>query len=105
MTSHGQNTALALDGTPPTPDAPLPPYPSDTHFVGAWRVLTSPLGTESASFDDADSKSSDIFILRVDGQVMEGPILDAQHQHKAAGGGWKMFQAIRKPIDKSNEFD
>lgn len=105
VTSHGQNTALALDGTPPTPDAALPPYPSDAHFVGAWRVLSSPLGTESASFDDADSKSSDNFILRVDGQVMGGPILDAQHQHKAAGGGWKMFQAIRKPIDTSYEFD
>jgi hypothetical protein len=36
---------------------------------------------------------------------MGGPILDAQHQHKAAGGGWKMFQAIRKPIDTSYEFD
>ena len=100
VTSHGQNTALALDGTPPTPDAPLPPYPSDAHFVGAWRVLSSPLGTENA-----DSKSSDNFILRVDGQVMGGPILDAQCQHKAAGGGWKMFQAIRKPSDKPYEFD
>jgi hypothetical protein len=104
VTSLGQNTALALDGTPPTPDAPLPPYPSDAHLVGAWRVLSSPLGTEHASFDDANSKSSDNFILRVDGQVMGGPILDAQRRHKAAGGGWKMFQAIRKPIDESYEF-
>ncbi|KAL3822786.1 hypothetical protein ACHAXA_005951 [Cyclostephanos tholiformis] len=102
VTSQGQNTALALEGTPPTPDAPLPPYPSDAHFVGAWRVVLSPLGTESTSFDDNTSKSSDNFILRVDEQVMGGPILDAQHRHKAAGGMWKMFQAIRKPHDKSN---
>ncbi|KAL3761904.1 hypothetical protein ACHAW5_006133 [Stephanodiscus triporus] len=105
VTSQGQNTALALDGTPPTPDAPIPPYPSDAHFVGAWRVVSSPLGAENESFDVTDSKSSDNFILRVDGQVMGGPILDTQRQHKAAGGVWKMFQAIRKPIGESTEFE
>ncbi len=93
VTPQGQNTALTLDGTPPSIDEPLPPYPSDAHFVGAWRVVSSPLGTDKV---DAESKSSDNFILRVDGQVMGGPILDAQYQHKAAGGEWKMFQAIRK---------
>ncbi|KAL3757861.1 hypothetical protein ACHAWU_002781 [Discostella pseudostelligera] len=96
VTAQGQNTALTLDGTPPTIDEPLPPYPSDAHFVGAWRVVSSPLGTDNAAFADTESKSSDNFIFRVDGQVMGGPILDAQYQHKAAGGGWKMFQAIRK---------
>jgi len=99
VTSQGQNTALLLDGTPPTTDEPLPPYPSDAHFVGAWRVLSSPLDTEN--IDDAESKSSDNFILRVDGQVMGGPVLDAQYQHKAAGGEWNMFQAIRKSDNKS----
>jgi hypothetical protein len=96
VTHQGQNTALTLDGTPPSIDEPLPPYPSDAHFVGPWRVLSSPLGIDKAVFADAESKSSDNFILRVDGQVMGGPILDAQYQHKAAGGEWKMFRAIRK---------
>lgn len=96
-TSKGQNTAVALDGTPPTEDAPFPPYPSNAHFVGAWRVITSPLETENIpTIEDAESKSSDNFILRVDGQIMGGPILDARYQHKAAGGEWKMFQAVRK---------
>jgi hypothetical protein len=95
ITTNGQNTALTLDGTPPTTDVPLPPYPSDDHFVGAWRVVSSPLGGEESAFD-ANSKTSDNFILRVDGQVMGGPILDAQYQHKAAGGKWKMFQATRR---------
>lgn len=102
VTPQGQNTALALDGTPPTIDEPLPPYPSDAHFVGVWRVVSSPLGTENTSFDDTKSKSSDNFILRVDGQVMGGPILNKQYQHKAAGGGWKMFQAIRKSFSSDS---
>ena len=98
ITTNGQNTALTLDGTPPTTDVPLPPYPSDDHFVGAWRVVSSPLGGEESSFEatTANSKTSDNFILRVDGQVMGGPILDAKYQHKAAGGNWKMFQATRR---------
>lgn len=95
ISAKGQNTAVALDGTPPESDAPLPPYPSDPHFTGAWRVVTSPLGTEIDSID-AESKASDNFILRVDGRVMGGPVLDTQYQHKAAGGEWKMFQAVRK---------
>lgn len=102
VTSQGQNTALDLDGTPPTTDEPLPPYPSDAHFVGAWRVVSSPLGTD---IDDAESKSSDNFILRVDGQVMGGPVLDTKYQHKAAGGEWKMFQAMRKSVKKSESED
>ena len=95
VASEGQNTAVALDGTPPTEDVPLPPYPSDGHFVGAWRVVSSPLGTEIPSID-SESKSSDNFILRVDGQVMGGPVLNTEYQHKAAGGSWRMFQARRK---------
>jgi len=64
ITAKGQNTALTLDGTPPSSDESLPPYPSDAHFVGAWRIV---------SFnDDTDSQESDNFILRVDGQVSGG---------------------------------
>ncbi|KAL9181181.1 hypothetical protein ACHAXT_009986 [Thalassiosira profunda] len=95
VTTQGQNTALTLDGTPPASEEPLPPYPSDAHFVGPWRVVSSPLGTSIDSIDD-ESKSSDNFILRVDGQVMGGPVLDAEYQHKAAGGEWRMFQAVRR---------
>eukprot|EP01082_Thalassiosira_pseudonana_P000528 g458.t1 g458 contig10:77218-79590(+) len=92
-TAQGQSIAQSLDGRPSAEETPLPPYPSDEHFVGVWRVVTSPLGTES---DPDEEKSSDNFIFRVDGQIMGGPILDAQYQHKAAGGSWRMFQAVRK---------
>jgi len=105
VTSKGQNTAVALDGTPPTEDAPLPPYPSDAHFTGAWRVVSSPLEAETASIEDSESKSSDNFIFRVDGQVFGGPVLDAQYQQKAAGGQWKMFQAVRKTSDRNESED
>lgn len=95
ITSKGQNTAMALDGTPPSKDESLPPYPSDAHFLGAWRIV---------SFnDDASSQPSDNFILRVDGQVMGGPVLDADYKHKAAGGEWRMFQAVRKSSDADSK--
>merc|ERR1719401_108083 len=103
VTSQGQNTALALDGTPP--DEPLLPYPSNGHFVGPWRVVLSPFGTEDTTsiLEDKESKSSDNFILRVDGQVMGGPILDEQYRQKAAGGEWKQFQAIRRKETVTNQ--
>ncbi|KAL7545565.1 hypothetical protein ACHAWF_008916 [Thalassiosira exigua] len=100
VTPEGQNTASTLDGTPPSSPTPLPPYPSDPHFVGAWRIVTSPVGSKSVTIDDVESTSSDNFILRVDGQVMGGPVLDSKYQHKAAGGEWRMFQATQKSTGK-----
>jgi len=107
LTAKGQTVAQSLEGSAPSSaPAPLPPYPSDEHFVGIWRVVSSPLGTEdipmegSLSYSSASptssSSSSDNLIFRVDGTTMGGPILNAEFRHKAAGGTWNMFQAVRK---------
>ena len=92
LNAQGESKAQSLDGAPTSNEA-LPPYPSDEHFTGIWKVVQSPLGV---SLEDESSQSSDNLILRVDGQVMGGPVLDSKCQHKAAGGYWKMFQAVRK---------
>ena len=102
VTAKGQNAALALDGTPPESNEPLPPYPSDGHFVGAWRIVSFTPGSNPAA-EDTESKESDNFILRVDKQVMGGPVLDAEYKHKAAGGEWRMFQAVRKSASDSED--
>jgi hypothetical protein len=93
LNAQGESTAQPLDGTSAAEEV-LPPYPSDEYFTGIWKVVQSPIGVPS--FEDASSQSSDNLILRVDGQVMGGPILDAEFQHKAAGGSWKMFQAVQR---------
>ena len=74
----------------------LPPYPSDEHFVGIWRLVSSPGDSNYANPDALpafDSSFSDNIILRVDGTVAGGPILDSTTNQKAAGGTWKMFHA------------
>jgi hypothetical protein len=100
INAQGESTAQSLDGTSASVEEELPPYPSDEHFVGIWKVVQSPLGVSLES--ESSSQSSDNLVLRVDGQVMGGPILDAKYQQKAAGGSWKMFQAFRRP-DKDDE--
>lgn len=100
VNAQGESTAQSLDGTPATMEETLPPYPSDEHFIGIWKVVQSPLGVALVD----ESSQSDNLVLRVDGQVMGGPILDSQYKHKAAGGSWKMFQAVRK-FDDDDESD
>ncbi|KAL7451519.1 hypothetical protein ACHAWC_003349 [Mediolabrus comicus] len=85
-----------LDPTSPSNEESLPPYPSDAHFTGVWRIVSSPFGGSSSLEGDGLSSSSDNFIFRVDGQVMGGPILNAEFQHKAAGGSWSFFNAVKK---------
>lgn len=96
VSEQGQNSALTLQGAPQPATEALPPYPCDAYFVGAWRVVASPLGSDESLALDSSSQSSDNFILRVDKQVMGGPLLDSENKQKAAGGEWKMFQAVRK---------
>ncbi|KAL7522920.1 hypothetical protein ACHAWX_007685 [Stephanocyclus meneghinianus] len=107
LNAQGESTAQTLDGTPPSTEEALPPYPSNEHFVGVWRVLSSPLGVESfpdgGSSTSAPQRSSDNLVLRVDGQVMGGPILDAEYRQKAAGGSWKMFRAVRRSGNDGEE--
>jgi hypothetical protein len=67
----------------------MPPFPSREHFVGFWRVMSSPTGFPP---DDGggDSSKSENLVLRVDGTTAGGPILDPETNQKAAGGTWKV---------------
>ena len=94
VTAQGQTSVQPLDPYASDEES-LPPYPSDPHFTGLWRIVSSPFGS-SSSEGDGLSSSSDNFIFRVDGQVMGGPILNSEYQHKAAGGSWKFFNAVMK---------
>lgn len=76
----------------------LPPFPSDEHFIGIWRLISSPGGPILDEEDmleamTGDPSSSENLILRIDGSTAGGPILDVENQHRAAGGNWKFFQA------------
>ncbi len=73
---------------------PLPPFPSDEHFIGIWKLESTPGGKV---IDEEkmliDPNSSENLVLRVDGTIGGGPILDTENLHRAAGGTWKFFQA------------
>jgi len=76
----------------------MPPFPSDEHFIGIWRLISSPGGPMLDEEDmleamTGDPSSSENLILRIDGSTAGGPILDVENQHRAAGGNWKFFQA------------
>ena len=81
------------------PKKKLPPYPSDEHFVGIWNLVSTPRGPslDQQRLVDGelfmDPTVSENLILRVDGTVAGGPILDFETQHRASGGTWRMFQA------------
>lgn len=89
---------MAADTVPKIAQAPLPPYPSDEHFVGIWRLVSapgSPIMDENEILEaiNGDPSSNENLILRVDGTIAGGPILDKVNNHRAAGGSWKFFQA------------
>ncbi len=73
---------------------PLPPFPSNEHFVGIWKLDSTPGGKV---IDEEkmliDPNASENMVLRVDRTVGGGPILDTENLHRAAGGTWKFFQA------------
>ncbi len=73
----------------------LPPFPSDEHFAGIWKLVSTPAGNvmEEDSIFVSDPNSSENLVLRIDGTIAGGPILDVKNQHRAAGGTWKFFQA------------
>jgi len=59
-------------------------------------MVSSPGDSNYANPDSLptfDSNFSDNLILRVDGTVAGGPVLDSTTKQKAAGGTWTMFQA------------
>jgi len=85
---------MAEEDEPTSASKPLPPFPAYEHFVGPWRMVSTP----TAAFGDAmllgdDSSRSENIILRVDGTVAGGPVLDVENMHRAAGGTWKFFEA------------
>lgn len=74
----------------------LAPYPSDEHFAGIWSIVSTPMGTIPSNEQDPSASTSannEILILRIDGSIAGGPILDTVNRHRAAGGTWKFFQA------------
>jgi hypothetical protein len=66
----------------------LPPFPSNEHVVGFWRVVRSPTGFD---VEEGDSSRSDNLILRVDGTTAGGPILNKETRQKASAGTWRLM--------------
>lgn len=101
---------MAADTNPSTTMAPLPPYPSDEHFVGIWRLVSapgSPIMDENEILEaiNGDPSSNENLILRIDGTIAGGPILDKVNKHRAAGGSWKFFQAEYIGDDSDDDDD
>jgi hypothetical protein len=69
------------------PEKALPPFPSREHCTGIWRMNTSPTGFE---VEEGNDNRSDNIILRVDGTIAGGPILDKDTRQKASGGTWRL---------------
>jgi hypothetical protein len=67
----------------------LGPYPGCDHFVGIWKIGTSPTGFV---LEEASDEACENLVLRVDGTTAGGPILDPETKQKAAGGTWKFFE-------------
>lgn len=76
-----------------TPD--LPDFPSEEHLRGFWRVVRSPLSMPDVIKDDS---RSDNFVLRVDGTVAGGPVLDEETFNKASGGTWRLLESIDESL-------
>jgi len=78
-----------------------PPFPSDEYFVGIWRLQSTPNGPSIdekrlmglTSEEDGPSSLSENLILRADGRIAGGPVLDEVNNQRAAGGTWRFFQA------------
>jgi hypothetical protein len=83
-----EGTLSPKDDKPKPKPKELGPYPGDDHFIGIWRVVTSPTGF---NVDDSSQDTSENFILRVDGTTAGGPTLNLETKQKAAGGTWKML--------------
>lgn len=62
-------------------------FPSHEHCTGIWKMNSSPTGF---SVEEGKDNRSDNIILRVDGTIAGGPILDQETRQKAAGGTWAL---------------
>jgi len=91
------NPTMATAGTSSSQsnNKPKAPFPADEYFVGVWRLVSSPLDRTTISEGGNDTNENcDNLILRVDGTIAGGPVLDYEYGHKAAGGSWSMFRAV-----------
>jgi hypothetical protein len=61
--------------------------PSRDDCVGIWQMIRSPTGFD---VEEGDSSRNDNLILRVDGTIAGGPILDQETRQKASGGTWSI---------------
>jgi hypothetical protein len=86
--SYKEGTLVPKEQRPKATEKKLGPYPGRDHFIGIWRVVTSPTGFPA---EESTDETSENLILRVDGTTAGGPILDAETRQKAAGGTWKMI--------------
>jgi hypothetical protein len=84
---YHEGTLITKEPVREEPPPSLPPYPSREHAVGFWRVLQSPTGLPVEEGADA----SDNLVLRVDGTVSGGPILEPETRQKASGGTWRLL--------------
>lgn len=64
-------------------------FPSREHCTGIWKMNTSPTGFV---VEEGDDNRSDNIILRLDGTIAGGPILDQETRQKASGGTWDFQQ-------------
>jgi hypothetical protein len=82
-------------------------FPSAEHCIGFWRWLQSPTGFAVEASDAGSSSSrssstvSDNLILRVDGTIAGGPILDAEFRHKPSGGQWDLSSSNNNDGDQT----
>lgn len=67
------------------------PFPSDEALRGFWKVVRSPL---SSPLEKKEESRSDNFVLRVDGTISGGPILDPETLNKASAGTWSMVENL-----------
>jgi len=68
----------------------LPPFPSHGHFVGIWESFELPFGLDVDM--QRSMQKSDNLVLRADGSIMGGPVLETSTKQKAAGGSWKFVE-------------
>jgi hypothetical protein len=60
---------------------------------GFWKIVRSPLGDDTALLQRRmGDTQSDNFVLRVDGTVSGGPVLDYGTFNKASGGTWRILK-------------
>lgn len=73
----------------------IPDVLSEEVLRGFWKVVRSPLPSLDVISDES---RSDNFVLRVDGTVSGGPVLDQETFNKASGGTWRMLESVDETL-------